>query len=291
MSNFLVKDGDKAEWGIPEGYPGKEELFNIEWDGNTEGLISVQNVAAGSRMYKVSDEMPTNEQIRNITMTVTMLDQSNSVEWTIDTLSQIIGRDYWQHATNNGLITEKGCLLAFDEGLFAVIREKNLKISNLTFPETGTYFLKSSAFHGYLSKAESKAIQYISEEFLPKNLEVFWITIDVEKGTIDKTLDEVNNAYDARKILIAKRGQEIWSCIGRITESEGPRFIRYSYTQNQFGVQIFTPFAKFPTSGLVELQHKITNNVILNSSTSGSAKKFKITVDDSGTLSATEVTA
>lgn len=24
MSNFLVKDGDKAEWGVPEGYPYKE---------------------------------------------------------------------------------------------------------------------------------------------------------------------------------------------------------------------------------------------------------------------------
>ena len=31
------------------------------------------------------------------------------------------------------------------------------------------------------------------------------------------------------------------------------------------------------------------NSVILNSSTSGSSKKFKITVDDSGTISATQV--
>lgn len=38
-------------------------------------------------------------------------------------------------------------------------------------------------------------------------------------------------------------------------------------------------------------QDTITNQIILNSSTTDSTKKFKITVDDSGTLTATEVTA
>lgn len=38
-------------------------------------------------------------------------------------------------------------------------------------------------------------------------------------------------------------------------------------------------------------QDTITNQIILNSSTADSTKKFKITVDDSGTLTATEVTA
>lgn len=27
MSNFLVKNGDKAEWGIPEGYPYDERIM------------------------------------------------------------------------------------------------------------------------------------------------------------------------------------------------------------------------------------------------------------------------
>ena len=35
---FLVKDGNRAEWGVPEGYPYKEKAFeDIIWDGNTEG--------------------------------------------------------------------------------------------------------------------------------------------------------------------------------------------------------------------------------------------------------------
>ena len=50
------------------------------------------------------------------------------------------------------------------------------------------------------------------------------------------------------------------------------------------------------TSGAVytALQAKqdvITDHIILTSSTADSTKKFKITVDDSGTLTATEVTA
>lgn len=38
-------------------------------------------------------------------------------------------------------------------------------------------------------------------------------------------------------------------------------------------------------------QDKITDSVIISSSTSGSTKQFKITVDDSGTITATEVVA
>ena len=34
----------------------------------------------------------------------------------------------------------------------------------------------------------------------------------------------------------------------------------------------------------------LNGNIVIPSSTSGSAKKFKITVDDSGTITATEVT-
>lgn len=34
----------------------------------------------------------------------------------------------------------------------------------------------------------------------------------------------------------------------------------------------------------------LNGNIVIQSSTSGSAKKFKISVDDSGTITATEVT-
>ena len=43
--------------------------------------------------------------------------------------------------------------------------------------------------------------------------------------------------------------------------------------------------------GSEALAVEIPETFILHSSTAGSTKKFKITVDDSGTLSATEVTA
>ena len=44
------------------------------------------------------------------------------------------------------------------------------------------------------------------------------------------------------------------------------------------------------TSMAAEFLPSEINELIMNSSTTGSAKKFKITVDDSGTISATEVT-
>ena len=41
--------------------------------------------------------------------------------------------------------------------------------------------------------------------------------------------------------------------------------------------------------GYQELKSVMTEEIILTSSTAGSTKKFKITVDDSGTLTATEI--
>lgn len=57
--NFLVKQGDKAEWGVPEGYPYKESNKTvIEWDGNAEGLETF-----GGDYYKVSDKVFTEAEL------------------------------------------------------------------------------------------------------------------------------------------------------------------------------------------------------------------------------------
>ena len=53
---------------------------------------------------------------------------------------------------------------------------------------------------------------------------------------------------------------------------------------------IFTGAVKGSYDGSEALTVEIPETFILHSSTAGSTKKFKITVDDSGTLSATEVT-
>ena len=47
---------------------------------------------------------------------------------------------------------------------------------------------------------------------------------------------------------------------------------------------------KFPESFIPAIIQRVGDDVIINSSTTNSTKKFKITVDDTGTISATEVT-
>ena len=47
---------------------------------------------------------------------------------------------------------------------------------------------------------------------------------------------------------------------------------------------------KFPVSSIPDIIQRVGDDVIINSSTTNSTKKFKITVDDAGTISATEVT-
>lgn len=71
----------------------------------------------------------------------------------------------------------------------------------------------------------------------------------------------------------------------RDTESDGAKTHAYVYA-----VAVTSGWAKWPAELVETNPDEAHDYAVLNSSTSGSTKKFKITVDDSGTLTATEIT-
>lgn len=87
-----------------------------------------------------------------------------------------------------------------------------------------------------------------------------------------------------------------------VPHSEGAMAGVYSYRMisdegilyvSRFKIQDYTGFkgvAKIDPQYIPDTIQRVGDDVIINSSTAGSTKKFKITVDDSGTISATEVT-
>lgn len=93
----------------------------LTWDGNTEGLVSVANM-----LYKVSDAVLTDEQIKTATFTVSSGDTG------------CVG-DMWEGLVSSGLVTDDAVVLF--EGLVAIIRKDNIEIAGLVFPQKGIYFL------------------------------------------------------------------------------------------------------------------------------------------------------
>ena len=87
-------------------------------------------------------------------------------------------------------------------------------------------------------------------------------------------------------------------------DSSENRICTVGFNGTQFVLSVFLPSApttdyelhlyRHVPAGIVKIPKEyvegLEEGMIINSSTSGSTKKFKITVDDAGTLSATEVT-
>lgn len=137
--NLLTPDGNvgssggggaQADWNASEGEAGHvknrthyetvetvSEPLNITWDGNTEGLVCVADM-----LYKVSDAVLTDEQIKSATVGV-----SDGTTLTISAL--------WDEAV---MITDE--LVAPCEYVLFV-RKEGAYLNGMTFSDVGIYFV------------------------------------------------------------------------------------------------------------------------------------------------------
>lgn len=103
------------------------EPLNIVFDSNnTEGLVCYTGSA---KIYKVSDIIPTNEELKGIT-------------WNSDTLGEVNFEEKWEEIVEYGW--DKGDYFGYADWGFYVIRKPNIDIIGWTssdgvFPETGIY--------------------------------------------------------------------------------------------------------------------------------------------------------
>lgn len=126
----------------------------------------------------------------------------------------------------------------------------------------------------------------IDQKYVPK--EVYFVKLD--GNSLDRTFDEITEAYNAGMLVVLEGDgnhgflkyidpEKLWFLIhnGKVS------VILYLTANNTIDIEVFRYLATADNGTLI-------NNLILPSSTSGSSKKFNITVDDTGTISATEVT-
>lgn len=126
----------------------------------------------------------------------------------------------------------------------------------------------------------------IDQKYIPK--EVYFVRFD--GSSLDKTFDEITEAYNAG-MLVVLEGAGSHGFLHHIDPEElgflipngNGSAMLYLTANNTIDRKLF----RYLTAGN---NGTLNNSLILPSSTSGSSKKFKITVDDTGIISATAVT-
>ena len=302
---------------MPEGYPSKsEETTSIEvditWDGNTSGLIA----SSHNYYYRVSDTVYTLEQFKKM----------NYVSYGEDTsVSSVIEQGgLTPENIANGLFT----VWAGESQPIIVTEEAVANGSTLmggapdTFTEPGVYFPAGGSVTRLYSPEPIvetvTTIEKLSEEFLP--YEVMKANNPVGKGSfsMNRIPDSAIGAYSfAEGHQTTASGDKSHAEGGNTTASgershaEGWMTVASSmnqHVQGRYNIEdSANKYAHIVGNGTDDANRSNAHTidwsgnawfagtvegtaVIVKSSTSGSPKKFKITVDDSGTISATEVT-
>ena len=129
------------------------------------------------------------------------------------------------------------------------------------------------------SESISRGIDYETEE----GEDLAWISFDYNSNSKTSGINIGNNGYGSREYKKARITFSLGLGLGIFFSHDDEVYhMRCSgpldFSDNPYG-DSWTPILLQGISG-----------IIMHSSTSGSSKKFKITVDDTGTLSATEVT-
>lgn len=173
---------------LPEGYPYITKKI-IEWDGDTTDKVAVSNT-----LYKVSDEIPSNDELKENGILYATNNANQTMSGT--NISQI-----WNAYISYGTITNDYAFLEY----IAVIRNANTEISGTTFPEPGTYFLK----HGdtLVTKLDYSKVSKLDNKYFDSAY-----VIDVKVGQADNgdetftlTSGNFSDAYSAylnKKIII-----------------------------------------------------------------------------------------
>lgn len=268
---------------MPEGYPKKSVLFDIEWDGNTDGLTSV--VASGLTYYRVSDMVPTNDEL----------------------LGGIVGRsDGGDELTvTSDVIRYKDEYVIMVAEVVIIIQEDNATWDEVLFPQKGIYFPKidDSLYVSRLTKYNYTTVDsaYI-HPFNPNNVYVSGLPTPNQIYDFDEALSAIIGQTTISQLKNKKAVFDYVFYDGTallrlmpfsVTEQDGTKTIEYTGVDTQ---QMRVCAIEFCFNGstddsvLTSVNIKYPSAMYINSSTTGSAKQFKITVDDSGTISATEVT-
>ena len=212
---------------LPEGYPYITKKI-IEWDGNTTGKVAVSDT-----FYKVSDEIPSNDELKENGILYVTQNANQTMSGT--NISQI-----WNAYISYGTITNDYAFLEF----FAVIRNANTEISGVTFPEPGVYFLKSDD-STWTTKLDYSKVSKLDDKYFDSAYVIDVKVSQADNGdeTFTLTSGNFSDAYSAylnKKIIIMQMNGYSGNtlvCVGADT-SDQLKFADLTKYLNYFRIRI-----------------------------------------------------
>lgn len=181
LKNFGGGGGDSVPKPLtydymPDGYPKKEVLFDIEWDGDTSGLVSV----AGA-YYKVANYTA----VTKADLVGCMLSLQNNPEHPEP--FAVKGESIYDTQIPHAIMVDD----------YVIFVSEPTSHGPFNFTEAGVYFVKQG--EKYVSRLIKQTITPMAEEFLPSEInelimnssttdstKKFKITVD-DSGTISAT--------------------------------------------------------------------------------------------------------
>ena len=161
---------------MPEGYPKKSVSFNIEWNGDTSGLVSVADT-----YYKVANYIAVTKADLVGSMLSLQNDPAHPRPYAIEE------NEIYDTAIPHAIMVSD----------YAMFVSEPTSYGSFNFTEQGIYFAKLRGI--YAARLSKETITTIADEFLPattKNTIVF----HNDAGTLkhdDGTLVTAQEAYDA----------------------------------------------------------------------------------------------
>lgn len=309
---------------MPEGYP-KKEGWSIEWDGNTEGLTHIP-IEEGFDLYKISDFLPTDDEFigailefsngRSLEITSNQINSSRypGITAVADTI-YVVRQD---NSILEGIaLPEKGVYDLYMDGAYTK------KLSNETVVPIDNEFLPEpiSINKRYVTPSFNVRISYQFQK-IETDSGIFnaivngnQYTIAIEaSGAINLKQDKTYNAVSditivtcqANYVKTTRGGYYNFSfpdpvVIGTPSvDTLSPmtitgfnvydRMLEFKGTHPEPSAYISGSIIAGITFSDLNISQTAFDKIILWSSDGDSNKRFKITVDDSGTISATEVT-
>ena len=167
----LVTDADgNTKWEDRLAY---DDTYAISWDGNTDGLVSVE-LAPGYAYYKVSDFA---------------IDRDNLLSFNYTTANGVYNKGGVNHTTS------LGAAWADDGSGFFVVTEPTT-VSGMTFPESGLYLSRSV---NYVNKITLSYVKRIDRKYITSAL----IVKDPRQWTLDEA-KYYRNEFATGTVLITE---------------------------------------------------------------------------------------
>ena len=322
----IVKGSDGKLKTAVGGYETVD--FDITWDGDTTGKTFVE--LGPIKFYHVSDEFLTKEQLIGATVEITQGSEKVSMTIAEGDVNELNGAVVAQESiisvtaptTTEGITFEKKGVYflagnnIFISRLFAVTVEKiPAKFIDQTLLEQKVDDVRTAA---ETAQTTAETAQTTAMNFAKMVYATVSFTFD--KQTTDRDTF-VFNSFDYYKIsdfhpdsadVISFNGTRAngdvyniittgTNCVGYglfiVVNSPGScslpvtSSVTMNFTAPSSGLYAkYTEGNEINTAGTANFEMKNQTGIVLYSSTINSGKKFKISVDDSGTLSATEVT-